>query len=406
MNRQEAEQLIRKYNRGLATDFERDLLENWYINEGMSQRLSEEEGDFLHLKEGIWAATIRRAGWSNQTNRLSKTRTWWPRYAAAAAILVFLSIGLYLYNQTDQRTLTDEVALDIQPGGNRATLTLADGRIVSLSDAQEGIVVDAETIKYTDGGLVTPGDGEGALSDLQIDATGEDAPILSLNTPRGGQYQVILSDGSKVWLNAASSLKYPSRFSGAERRVELSGEAYFEVVENKKQPFVVSSINQEVTVLGTEFSINAFPDEANIRTTLVEGSVQVATVLPASNFRSATDREASKRTIILKPGEQSIVFADGDVRSKTVNTYEFTGWRDNVFVFHNVNLKSIMRQICRWYDIEADIDKMPDREFYAEIPRNVSLSRVLRMLEETSDLKFQIVAEGTEKKERRIIIQQ
>lgn len=313
--------------------------------------------------------------------------------ASAAIFCIALSIGLYWYNTNQQEKQNNPIARfggDANPGTNRAILTLADGSTVNLSDDQNGIVVGNEDIKYADGSSISSSvistETEKADSRSILDKQ------LTLNTPKGGQYQVTLPDGTKVWLNTASTLKYPRRFIGKQRYVELIGEAYFEVYHNKKQPFIVSSNGQEVAVLGTHFNINAYPDEGNIKTTLIEGSVSVS-----------TKSSAATNSTILNPGQQAVL-SNGKISRIAVSPETAIAWKDNIFIFHNSNLKTIMRQISRWYDIEVDINSMPDVEFYAEIPRNVKLSQVLSMLESTSKFKFKIVTEKGNK-ERRIIIE-
>lgn len=318
--------------------------------------------------------------------------------ATAAIFFIVFSIGLYWYSSNQPEKLNDPIARfggDANPGTNRATLTLADGSRINLSDDKEGIIIGNKDIKYVDGKAISA-QGISAEAEKMLNRGGSKTETqLTLSTPKGGQYQVTLADGTKVWLNTASTLKYPQRFIGKQRRIELVGEAYFEVAHNRKQPFVVSSNGQEVTVLGTHFNINAYPDESDIKTTLIQGSVSVSTMSSAVTNSSST---------ILSPGQQSI-FVNGKLGKVTVNPETAIAWKDNLFIFHNSNLKTIMRQISRWYDIEVDIHSMPDVEFYAEIPRNVKLSQVLSMLEATSNIKFKIVTDNGNNKKRRIIIE-
>lgn len=310
--------------------------------------------------------------------------TLWKRFAVAASILICFGIASYFvlnkYNSNESHLSQIPEGHDVASGGNRATLTLADGSIIDLSDTQNGIVIDSESIKYTDGSnlFVIQSDGEGSLSTKQANAPERQ---LTLATPKGGQYQITLPDGTKAWLNAASKLNYPSHFTGKERRVELTGEAYFEVAKNTKQPFIVTSQNQEVTVLGTHFNISAYPDDDKVMTTLVEGSVQVS---------NAEGKNECTHTLI--SGEQSVIEKSGKLSVISVPVEDYTAWKDNLFIFHSTSLNNIMKQLSRWYDIEIDYETLPDITYYAEISRNVKLSQVLTMLEESTDLKFKIEA--------------
>ena len=202
----------------------------------------------------------------------------------------------------------------------------------------------------------------------------------TIQTPRGGQYQVVLPDGTKVWLNAASSLKYPEVFMGNTRTVELSGEAYFEVSKNKAMPFHVKSKFQDVEVLGTHFNINSYMDEQTIKTTLLEGSVKV------SNLKSLK---------ILKPGQQSIAGISENSLIKLaseVDTDDETAWKNGLFQFNNSDLKIILNQLERWYDIKIDYASIPAKRYNGMISRKVKLSEVLKMLEKTGNIKFEVTS--------------
>lgn len=293
---------------------------------------------------------------------------------AAAAILAFAFIGYYLYKSynpvTDQEQQMSSIyGDDVAPGSNRATITLSDGRVIDLSEDQEGIIVSGSALRYADG-------------EKLFDA-GRDISYATLKTPRGGQYRLTLPDGSKVILNAASSITYPTAFTDQQRKVELQGEAFFEVAKNREQPFVVATDQQQVIVTGTTFNVNAYGDNNRTVTTLVSGSVHVK-----SNSSSAT--------AILKPGQEA-VWSNGTLRTKDVDTHVATGWSEGVFAFQYTSLAEILPQLERWYDIQVDIDPIPNEEFYAEIDRNKPLSTVLKAIEKTSNVRFEI-------KERRLTL--
>lgn len=290
------------------------------------------------------------------------------KYAVAVTLLTSLFLGLYYYKNYSVAPLPNSLQLtveDILPGGNRALLTLSDGNTISLSDSSTGIIIDGDKIAYHEGATV--------LSNTSKDLTAE---VLSLKTPYGGQYQVTLADGTRVWLNAATTLIYPSSFVGSERRVELIGEAYFEVAENAKQPFIVISQGQEVTVLGTHFNINSYPDELAIKTTLIEGAVSITSA-------------KSKTKIILSPGQQAILEEKGFVK-RDIDPSASIAWKNGFFQFDNADLKTVMRQITRWYDLDVEYKGQEFKEvFNGKVYRNMNLGQVLEILN-FSNVKFQV----------------
>ena len=217
---------------------------------------------------------------------------------------------------------------------------------------------------------------------------GPDEDVLAYNTittPKGGQYQVTLMDGTRVWLNAASSLHYPTVFKGSERSVQLTGEAYFEVAKNSKMPFRVTSNGQVTEVLGTHFNINSYPDEQGTTTTLLEGSVRILNA-------------KSDAAILLKPGQQSGSDASGKIKVANVNPEQFVAWKDGKFIFTNANIESIMRQVSRWYNVEIEYKGDASKEkFGGRTSRFTNVAELLEILELTDHVQFEI--EG-----RRIIV--
>lgn len=295
-------------------------------------------------------------------NRTQKVRSLWPKAVAAAAVLIILSIGGYFYLQKDLPLKNRVVQQnDIAPGGNKATLTLADGSKISLTDASNGELAKQSGVKIS-----KLKNGELVYSVIANDAT--QLAYNTISTPRGGVYQVNLPDGTRVWLNAASSIKFPTTFAHlSQRKVELEGEAYFEVAKNKKLPFVVATSRQQVQVLGTHFNINSYGDEAEVKTTLLEGSVKVF----AAN------------EVVLKPGQQANVSRNGSgtVQVNTANIVQVMAWKNGFFHFEKDDLPAVMRQLSRWYDIEVVYEvNRHDDEFIGDIPRGIKLSEVLKML--------------------------
>ncbi|WP_316747162.1 FecR family protein [Pedobacter gandavensis] len=293
-----------------------------------------------------------------------KVRFLWPKAVAAAAILILISFaGYFGYQKYASQTPVELSAQlnDADPGGNKATLTLADGSKISLTDAGNG-----ELAKQSGVRISKSKNGELVYSVIASDTK---LPVFNtISTPRGGVYQVNLPDGTKVWLNAASSIKFPTTFAYLkERKVELEGEAYFEVAKNKNLPFIVSSSGQQLKVLGTHFNVNAYPDEEEVKTTLLEGSLKVF----AGN------------SVLLKPGQQASVNRKElrNVQLRPANIAQVMAWKNGFFHFEKDNLHAVMRQLSRWYDVDVVYEvNRADDEFMGDIPRGIKLSEVLKML--------------------------
>jgi ferric-dicitrate binding protein FerR (iron transport regulator) len=304
----------------------------------------------------------------------------WKRLAAVAAIVLLIGTGIWfglirtpktdLVTNTPKTTLTN--TKDIEPGGNKAILTLGDNSTIVLDNAANGQLAQegsSKVNKTKDGEL----EYQSAIDNKQLAIV-----YNTLATPRGGQYQLVLPDGSKVWLNAAASIKFPTAFAGNERRVEITGEVYFEVTKDPKKPFKVTIAGgAAVEVLGTHFNINAYNDEPDIKTTLLEGSVKVS--------KDATSE-------ILKPGEQVSISQSSHLSQPIlVQTEEVLAWKNGLFHFENVDIKTVMRQISRWYDIEVDYKGAIKTEpLFIEVPRNTTLLDVLKVLETTAGLQLRL----------------
>lgn len=376
MNKEQAKVIIERYNQGQASAGEKAWLDNWYLQESKKYDFSSKELNFLRLKEEIWQATQELSGL--EARPAPKRLKLWPGLAAAIALIVF-GLGLYFYIEGSKPRLIDMArANNIIPGMNKATITLADGKVIALSEAKKGVVV-GEDLKYDDGSPLS------GLQPSLLQGTRKDNAVLALTTPRGGTYQITLSDGTKVWLNAASSLHYPAVFNGAERKVQLKGEAYFEVAKNPKVPFRVESNGQVTEVLGTHFNINAYQDEPGTTTTLLEGSVRVL-------------KPNSDRTVLLKPGQQASPAANGEFKVSKVNPEQYVAWKDGKFIFANANIESIMRQVARWYNVEIEYKGSPSKEkFGGRTSRFANIAELLEILELTDHVQFKI--EG-----RRIIV--
>lgn len=295
----------------------------------------------------------------------------WVRYAAAVIILSGLATYGWVTNRTDRQTIIShnpQPEKNIFPGGNHATLTLAGGHMLVLDSAANGQLADQGGVK-----VVKLGDGQ-----LAYDLHGLNAKDIfwnTMSTPKGGQYQVLLPDGTKVWLNAISSITYPTAFTGKDRQVKITGEAFFEVAKNKDKTFIIDVDGRSsVQVLGTSFNINSYADEGNIRTTLVDGSVKIA------------------GRLVLKPGQQAIQPSDTNsvALSTGVDPGQIVAWKNGLFSFNNTDLVSAMRQLERWYDIKVRYEgKVPELTLKGKMYRNVNLSDILDFLQKMG-VKFRL----------------
>ncbi|MCS3800963.1 FecR family protein [Niastella sp. OAS944] len=314
----------------------------------------------------------------------------WLRYAAA----IVLTAGIIAYfwkteakKETTVAATSKQPRTDVEPGREGAILTLADGRQLVLDSLGNGIVATQNGAKVVL--------SSGALTYDQNGETAGNSIYNTMHTPRGRQFQLVLPDGTKVWLNAASSIKYPIQFIGDERRVEIKGEAYFEVVKNAQMPFVVTvPQGGEVKVLGTHFNINAYDDEPAIKTTLLEGAVKVVT--PAIvNRQSAMEAE---RAVVLKPGEQAAIAAYSPLNTHhspltidhSPNLDQVMAWKNGLFNFNGYNIKAVMREIGRWYDLDIVYEAEPEpEEVMGELQRNLTLSQVMKILQKIN-VKYRI----------------
>jgi ferric-dicitrate binding protein FerR (iron transport regulator) len=369
----DAKTLLQRYANGTASAQERLLYEEWYsqLHSENHAQLSEQElalaeQQLLHsLQQQIQPAPVKRIRWRRWT-------------VAASLLLLATATALFLSRNMAHKETGQQAGLTaIQPGKNNATLTLPNGQQIQLSDAQSGVVINTNSLAYTDGTAL-----EAGLSNTGISGN----PVLTARTPRGGTYQFTLNDGTKVWLNADSKLQFTAVFTGSERKVSLAGEAFFEVAKDAKRPFIVESNGQELKVLGTSFNMNAYGDEPFITTTLVEGSVQVK----ASGDGSP---------VVLQQGQQSLV-AGGNVRARQADAADIeqaVAWKNGDFIF-DADIQTIMKQVARWYDVEVSYKGViPTEEFVGKIARSKSITQVLKILESTNSVHFEI-------KERRITV--
>ncbi len=358
--------IAKKWLEGTISAAEKQEFDAWY------QAFDDRSADLPahttenELRERILYAIKEKADLQpsrNNTLQLGR-RIGWAACLLVAFTATYLLIDHTGKNKSESATLLPDAA----PGTDKATLTLADGTQMNLRTGEPGIIVADNQVTYTDGTAVLPADKEIPTR------------LMSLSTPKGGQYRIVLSDGTKVWLNAASKLTYPAQFTGNDRTVEISGEAYFEIHENKEQPFVVRSEGQLITVLGTKFNISAFSDEDIVKTTLTHGAIRVS-----------RQSDPAGQSVLLRPGEQSVLSpTTGSLIKQEADAESELAWKNGLFKFNNTPLPVLMRQIARWYDIDVAYEGHPKpTKFFGEIERSYNLSDVLKVLEH-GDIRFRM----------------
>jgi transmembrane sensor len=376
MKTEQAKQLIQHYLDGVASAkevylvdsfVEQQLLENnWTADEAQKAAFGK------MLKARIDAERLK--GEENSQNLVVKPKTITRRLliiAASAAVLAFCIIGGFFALKSKIEDRSERYANDVSPGGNRAILTLVDGRKIDLTNSKTGELVTANGLsvkKATNGLLVFSVTNNGSVN--------EDQKNNTITTPSGGQYRVNLPDGTQVWLNAETKFSFPSHFNAKNRWVELDGEAYFEVSKDKNHPFIVKSSKQEVEVLGTHFNINSYENSLGTKTTLLEGSVKV---------------KGPNGEKVIAPGEQSVIYGN-TIEVNAVDPAFSIDWKNGEFRFKDESLPSIIQKLSRWYGVRFVVnsryESMPS--FSGSVSRFNNLSEVLKMLEETGNIKFYI----------------
>ncbi len=290
-------------------------------------------------------------------------------YGSVAAILIISLSGYLLYTMLAKEEKpaiisvpAKSLANEVLPGRNQARLTLGDGSMISLDDTKNGKLASP-------GGTQISKLANGQVVYSVVDINHQEILSNTLTTPRGGQFRLTLPDGSIVWLNSASSITYPTAFAGKERKVNVTGEAYFEIAHDASKPFLVSVNGMAISVLGTHFNINAYSDEGAIKTTLLQGSIRLSSAGMAT---------------LLKPGQQAQVVGRTFTLVNDVDLEEVVAWKNGYFSFTKADLQTVMRQIARWYDVEITYEgTIPDRQFGGKISRNSNVTEVLKILQET-----------------------
>lgn len=332
------------------------------------ERALQEDVDLAELDSKIRSVDSAAYRTLQEYTRPTQVKYWtFLRVAASIALLLTASWAIYQFVYTPRDEMTGNVQgtadeNNIAPGTDRAILTLADGKDYVLEGKGEEIINDGNSVRYLDGKLLA-----------NIDTPS----VVALRTPMGGQYRATLPDGTKVWLNAASEIRYPSAFVSGHRQVSVKGEVYFEVAKDPKRPFIVETDGQRLEVLGTHFNINAYGDDGAIWTTLSEGSVRVV-------------QRSSNKEILLKPGQQSQNLADGGLRVRKVDVDQVISWKDGMYILRNQEIGVFGKQIARWYDIEVDMGAYGQRKVSAIIPRSAKLSAVLNAITLETGIHFKI----------------
>jgi len=366
----------------------KNLVEECYDTLPETYKLKEADSD------RIYRLLVKRTSAEVYTQSFRRSGLFFRIAAAAAVALIFITATLYIFNNDKENPAKEinkivEIAKpmekplyknDIRPGGNKAILTLADGTKVVLDDAREGKLHEQgnTTIIKLDSGRLAYNTRSGS-------------PILekvlqynTLTTPRGGKYCVTLPDGTIVWLNASTTLRFPVAFAGKTRKVEVKGEAYFEVAKNEAMPFIVKAGNSEIKVLGTHFNVMAYADDKLIKTTLLEGSVEIIV-----QNQSAGEQEVP--AVKLVPGQQAQLDANNSITVVEANTREAIAWKNGFFIFNNEPIESVMQKIARWYDVNVVYETSDNTiVFTGVVSREENVSEVLRLLELTEVVNFKI----------------
>jgi ferric-dicitrate binding protein FerR (iron transport regulator) len=373
--------LIAGYISNSLSEAEKDELDEWVTASDENMQLFAELTDEKNIEKGLKERGLYNADKAVERlkQKIGTTKKKQAKpisfFAVGIAASILLLAGLYFFTPLFHKNKTKVEApianADLIPGSDKAILTLPGGKQIIL-DSSKGTILQKEDLQVTN--------TDGSVS---YRGTAAEPEWHTLTIPRGGQYQLVLADGSKVWLNAESSIRFPTAFTGKERRVEMTGEVNFEVVHHEQMPFIVMVNGIEVEDLGTEFTINAYADEPVIKTTLIAGSIRIA---------------KGRNSALLKPGQQAVVptittGAQDDQKISIVNEVdldEVTGWKKGLFEFKNARIEDIMRQVARWYDVTVRYEAKPDYHFNASIERNVPVSKLFHLLELTDQVHFSI----------------
>lgn len=372
MSNTELKSLLEKYKAGNITPEELALLETWYL-EWQPEDTNIGYDEIEAVKNEVWEQINHGAE--------KKTRINWLLTTSIAACLL---IAFFLFTDNPfagsdpvkKQAYTSIKAEALLPGEDKAILTLSNGKDIILKNRPQGMLAEEDGLQVN-----MPEVGRLVYEKINaIDGNDRNINYNKVTTPRGGQFHVVLSDGTKVWLNAASSITYPVVFKGKERNVKTNGEVYFEVAHNKKMPFKVTSENQEITVLGTHFNVSAYADDLASNTALVSGKVLV------KNTSSGVTRT-------LQPGQNAtVIHGDGRIAVNPVNIEQAMAWRNGYFIFDNQDIRTIMKTLSRWYDVDVEFKSDENKErFGGTFSRSGNLLETLKNIEQLSEVRFKIL---------------
>lgn len=382
MTPERLQQLLEKYLSNTASAMEEAELNQWYnsTNQHPVEWPVNHQGEPEEIKVRMLRKlqTEIHASYFPKSIPFYRKRSW---QIAASVLLLLGAAAWFTFSKPNADLKEQKIVVTnpdtILPGGNKATLTLADGSTIILDTAGNTLLAQQGATR-----IIKLNNGELAYKDAHKKITGSATSYNTIRTPNGGQYQVVLPDGTRAWLNAATVLRFPIAFSGSERKVQLSGEAYFDVAKDPAMPFIVEATDAHgrelntVEVLGTGFNVNAYDNEPTVKTTLVEGKVKV----------SNGGRNGGQQPAILTRGMQSIFShgqgSAGNFQLRQVDTDEVIAWKNGLFNFNNADIKTVMRQLARWYDVDVVYEgALPNEKFDGEISMNSTLAEVFKILE-------------------------
>jgi ferric-dicitrate binding protein FerR (iron transport regulator) len=385
-------ELLAKFLKGHLNRQESEIVDSWIQENPRNRRLWEKltNPDFLENRLKYWRqGEDTELSWRGLAAEIyadrNKTRFTIRRALSYAAIILPLLLacgaGWYILSHSGKKPPvareTGLTGINLLPHGKVARLILGNGQILNLNDSLHDLITEKDGTKLQNqSSSIIYSAGDHTDKTIQIYNT--------LITPRGGEYQIRLSDGTKVWLNASSSLRYPTQFNGKERRIFLSGEAYFEVAKDADHPFVVNSGNMDLTVLGTRFNLNSYPDDPQQKTTLAEGSVKISNLNRGVEVRDA---------VFLKPGYEAVILKnDAGIRVNAANVEAALAWKNGLFIFDNESVGAIMRRLSRWYDIDIKYDSKMDNQFHftGRVQRYENITGILKLLELTGKVHFNL----------------
>ncbi len=379
MTDEQIHNLFRKYYDKTASEKERQELFHWVANdenrekvEGYLQMYYNEEFDAVAntIPEIDPHVILQRIHSVQSSNEISpKKMRWIKPFTIAASVLMVLGAYLFYQNRGEQSLIGSTIAYDIPAGGNRAILTLSDGNKVILDSLSEGTAINEGNIR-----IIKSSDGQVTYS---VNTKGSHrGSYNTIETPIGGFYQIHLPDGTRVWLNALSSLKFPTSFPSDIRQVQLRGEAYFEVAKDKAKPFVVDVNDMQVKVLGTHFNINSYTPRSAIYTTVLEGAVAVS-------------KADQSKTVL--PGQQLQYNGANTMHvANEVDVTQVTAWKEGYFSKKAISLKDLMEEVSRWYGVKVIYSEPIQAEFVAKLPKDISLKELITLLELTGEVKFDL----------------